>query len=73
MTSRPDLTEVGMGNGKQQAGRPFGDPCEFTQWPPIRVITARDDRFFRWSSSSGSRGSGSGSNPTSSQAVTWSR
>jgi pimeloyl-ACP methyl ester carboxylesterase len=41
-----DLTEVGMGNGKQQAGRPFGDPCEFTQWPPIRVITARDDRFF---------------------------
>jgi pimeloyl-ACP methyl ester carboxylesterase len=41
-----DLTEYGLGNGKQQAGRPFGDPCLFTEWPPTRVITARDDRFF---------------------------
>jgi pimeloyl-ACP methyl ester carboxylesterase len=41
-----DLTEFGLGNGKQQAGRPFGDACTFTQWPATRVVTARDDRFF---------------------------
>jgi pimeloyl-ACP methyl ester carboxylesterase len=44
----PDLTEFGLGNGKRQADRPFGDTCSFTAWPrvPIHVIAGRDDRFF---------------------------
>ena len=44
----PELTEYGLGKGKPQAGRPFGDPCEFTAWPevPTHVISGRDDRFF---------------------------
>ena len=44
----PDLTEYGLGKGKPQAGRPFGDPCAFTAWPdvPTYVIAGRDDRFF---------------------------
>jgi pimeloyl-ACP methyl ester carboxylesterase len=30
------------------ADTPFGQPCEFTQWPriPVRVVIGRDDRFF---------------------------
>jgi pimeloyl-ACP methyl ester carboxylesterase len=43
-----DLTEFGLGGGKQQSDRPFGDPCAFTAWPdvPTHVISGRDDRFF---------------------------
>jgi pimeloyl-ACP methyl ester carboxylesterase len=43
-----DIAEYGLGNGKRQADRPFGDPCVFTEWPavPIHVISGRDDRFF---------------------------
>ena len=43
-----DLTKYGLGSGKQQADRPFGDPCQFSAWPelPTQVISGRDDRFF---------------------------
>jgi pimeloyl-ACP methyl ester carboxylesterase len=43
-----DLTKYGLGNGKQQADRPLGDPCEFDAWPdvPTHVISGRDDRCF---------------------------
>lgn len=33
---------------REPADTPFGQPCEFEQWPevPIKVVIARDDRFF---------------------------
>jgi pimeloyl-ACP methyl ester carboxylesterase len=42
------LTEYGLGNGKRQADKPFGEACSFTAWPqvPTHVIASRDDRFF---------------------------
>lgn len=43
-----ELTEYGLGHGKRQADKPFGEPCSFIAWPqvPTHVITGRDDRFF---------------------------
>lgn len=43
-----DLTEYGLGNGKPQADKPFGEPCSYVTWPqvPTHVIIGRDDRFF---------------------------
>ena len=33
---------------REQAGRPFDDPCPIAQWPtvPTRVVAPRDDRLF---------------------------
>ena len=43
-----ELTEYGLGNGKRQADKPFGEACSFAAWPqvPTHVITGRDDRIF---------------------------
>jgi pimeloyl-ACP methyl ester carboxylesterase len=43
-----ELTEYGLGHGKRQADKPFGEACSFTAWPdvPTHVISGRDDRVF---------------------------
>jgi pimeloyl-ACP methyl ester carboxylesterase len=43
-----DLTAYGLSHSKDQADRPFADPCRFDAWPdvPITVISGRDDRIF---------------------------
>ncbi len=43
-----DLAEYGLGNGKRQADKPFGEVCSFVAWPqvPTYVVAGRDDRFF---------------------------
>jgi pimeloyl-ACP methyl ester carboxylesterase len=41
------LAAEGEPHQKQQADAPFGDRCEFSQWPaPVTVVAGRDDRFF---------------------------
>jgi pimeloyl-ACP methyl ester carboxylesterase len=43
-----ELTAYGLGHGKRQGDKPFGEACPFTAWPqvPTHVIAGRDDRFF---------------------------
>jgi pimeloyl-ACP methyl ester carboxylesterase len=45
----PDaLREDAAKGGRSPSPTPFGQPCEFTEWPPIplKVIIGRDDRLF---------------------------
>lgn len=43
-----DLRKVASQGGRAPADTPFGQPAEFTAWPPIptKVIVGRDDRLF---------------------------
>jgi pimeloyl-ACP methyl ester carboxylesterase len=43
-----DLRETARGGSRAPSATPFGQPAEFTAWPPIptKVILGRDDRFF---------------------------
>jgi pimeloyl-ACP methyl ester carboxylesterase len=45
----PDALRQAAGNGgRGPSDTPFGQPCEFTEWPsiPLKVIVGRDDRLF---------------------------
>ncbi|MBE1492581.1 alpha/beta fold hydrolase [Plantactinospora soyae] len=43
----PDLAAEAFRHGRQQAGRPFGEPWPLAAWPEVhtRVLLHRDDRF----------------------------
>lgn len=43
-----DVAAAGASEQRAPSDTPFGQPCDFTQWPdvPIRVLAGVDDRFF---------------------------
>lgn len=44
----PDVAAAGADEQRGPSDTPFGQPCDFEQWPdiPIKVVIARHDRFF---------------------------